>query len=720
MSSKKEAVMKQVIIRDGRAEVDEVPAPRGEAGGVLVRVEHSCISIGTEMSELRASGTPIWKRALAQPEKAMSVLRNVQVQGVARTVGLVRGRLSAGKPTGYSAAGVVLEVGAGVSDLRRGDRVACAGAQCAYHAEIIQVPRQLCVRIPAGLDTSAASTVAVGAIALQGVRRAAVTLGETVVVIGLGLLGQLTSQILRANGCRVIGIDANGKRVDQALGFGMDVGLDPSTGDIVEQVMRVTDGIGADAVIITAATRSDGVVARAFRICRRKGRVVLVGDVGLKLNRADFYKKEIDFLISTSYGPGRYDKRYEEEGVDYPLGYVRWTENRNFEAYLRLLANGSVNIAQMIEATYPIERASEAYEALGSTGAKPLIVLLRYPAESSARPVRTVANPAVKSARSGALGIAVVGAGWFAKNMHLPNLRDLSDRFHIRALVTRSSHNATATARQFGAAYASTDYRQILQDPAVDAVLIATGPNLHAEITLAALAAGKHVLVEKPMVLHRAELEEIRSFYDAGAGTALPLLLTGFNRRFSPFLRRIHELTRARSNPMIINYRMNAGYIAPLDQSAEENGSRNISEACHIYDVFTFLTNSRVVDVAVQTIDPRTDYYVRSDNFIATMRFEDGSIATLTYTALGSKEYPKEKMEVYSDGAVFELDDYRSLRIAGQRGAGVQKRKADKGQKDELIAFANAIRAGGEWPIPLWQQIQATEIAFQVEEQLSK
>lgn len=709
--------MKQVLIKQGQAVVEEVPSPMVEPGTVLVRVDHSCISIGTEMSGIMVTGLPLWKRALKQPENVKKVLQSVASLGLAKTRSLVEGKLSAGNPTGYSAAGIVLEVGEGVQDIRPGDRVACAGAQCAHHAEIICVPRNLTARVPDSLDFAQASTVTLGAIALQGVRRAQPTLGETFVVLGLGILGQLTAQLLRANGCRVIGTDLDSKRIILAQDLGMNVGIHPEDGDDIEQVKRLTDGFGADGVIITAATPSDTVVSTAFKMCRKKGRVVLVGDVGLNLNRADFYQKELDFFISSSYGPGRYDNNYEEKGLDYPVAFVRWTENRNMSEYLRLVDEGKVKVSPLIGAIYPIDEASVAYGRLKSSTDKPLMVLLSYPCtDSSEPPVRRAENSSSVIARPGRIRLALVGAGGFAKGMHLPNLQKLSNVFHLQAVVSRTGHNALATAKQFGANYSSTDYQQVLNDPEIDAVLIATRHNLHGSMVLEALRAGKHVLVEKPLALTKEELDGIAAFYSEKGNSNPPLLLTGFNRRFSRFIRSIHELLQKRSNPMILNYRMNAGYI-PLEHwvHTEEGGGRNRGEACHIYDLFTYLTGSRVKTVEARSISPKTGHYSNSDNFVATITFEDGSVATLTYTALGSKDYPKEQLEVFVDGRVLVLNDYKKLSAWGTKIKGLESNVPDKGQKEELEAFGHCIRNGGEWPIPLWQQVQATEISFKVE-----
>ncbi|OGV72798.1 MAG: oxidoreductase [Lentisphaerae bacterium RIFOXYB12_FULL_65_16] len=709
--------MKQVFIKQGQAVVEEIPAPQVQPGTVLVRVEHSCISVGTELSGVTASGVPLWQRALTEPANVKKAVEMALTQGPTRTYDLISGQLAAGTPTGYSAAGIAIAVGSGVADLRPGDRVACAGAQCAHHAEVICVPRNLAVPVPPGLDLSLASTVTLGAIALQGVRRATPTLGETFAVIGLGLLGQLAAQMLKANGCHVLGVDLNRKRLATALDLGLDAGLHPEDHDPVEQALRLTGGIGVDGVVVTAATADSAVLATAFRMCRRKGRVVVVGDVGMNIERADMYAKELDLLMSTSYGPGRYDRHYEEEGQDYPVGYVRWTENRNMAEYLRLLKTGQVRIQPLVDATYPVDETPAAYARLNSGDERPLAVLLRYPqAGNDTKPADRVMNPAAKPLAAGQVRIAIAGAGQFARAVHLPNLARLHTQYHLQAVMSRTGHHAQAAATQFQADYSTTDYERLLADPAVDAVLICTRHNLHAGMALQALRAGKHVLVEKPLALTRDELAAIQALFAEAQGQTAPILLAGFNRRFSPYARRLRELTRGRSNPMILNYRMNAGYIPPDHWvHSAEGGGRNLGEACHVYDLFTYLTDARVAQVHAAGIGPGTGHYRRNDNFIATLTFDDGSVATLTYTALGTQKYAKELLEIYVDGQVLALDDYRSLTVAGSKARGIKTRTPEKGHTEELEAFAAAVTNGGAWPIPLWQQAQATEIALKVE-----
>ena len=541
--------MKQVLLKEGKAAVSEVPAPEVTPGTVLVRVDHSCISAGTEVSGLKAAGEPLWQRALKQPQKVKKALRMVAEQGIVATHDFVKNKVAAPHATGYSVAGLVIGVGEGIDDIEVGDRVACAGAQCAYHAEIVCVPRNLTVRVPDGLSFADACTVTLGAIALQGVRRANPTLGENFVVIGLGIIGQLVTQILKANGCQVIGTDLQEDRRDLALELGADHVLDPNSDVDIDQVARLTGGHGADGVIVTAATSSDEVMSTAFGMCRKKGRVVLVGDVGLNLKRSDFYVNELDFLISTSYGPGRYDGSYEEEGLDYPISYVRWTENRNMAAYLDLVDQGKVKVGPLIGRTFDIEDAGAAYESLASALFPPM-ALISYPAVAQDEaPLRKIANPRVLApTKPGLVGMAVIGAGGFAKGTHLPNLRALKSLFSLEAVVSSTGHNATATAESFGARYASTDYDEVLADEAVNAVLICTPHDSHSSMTLAALQADKHVLVEKPLALGPQELAGIEEFYgSAGEAASAPLLLTGFNRRFSPFSLRIKELVAGRS-----------------------------------------------------------------------------------------------------------------------------------------------------------------------------
>lgn len=709
--------MKQVLIQGGTATVVEVPAPEVGRKSILVSVGYSCISVGTEMAGVHNSGLPLYRRALKQPENVQRVLQMARADGIARTLARVRSKLSSGNPTGYSAAGVVIAIGNNVQEFSIGDRVACAGAGIANHAEVIDVPVNLAVRVPGEVALDVAATVTLGAIAMQGVRRAQPTLGETFVVVGLGILGQLTVQMLAANGCRVIGVDLDQRRIDLALANGMHFGIDSTAENYVDRVLNFTDGFGADGAIVTAASESHQLISNAMRVCRKKGRLILVGDVGLNLRRADFYGKELDFLISTSYGPGRYDPSYEEGGQDYPLPYVRWTENRNMQTYIQLLESRKIKLENLCALPYSIERASDAYEALKGEGEKPLMALLSYP--GMAQPPIRVVDISSKVFRKEAIRVALVGASSFAQAIHLPNLDALRKDFELRAVMSRTGTTARAVAAQYKAAYCTTDYEAILGDNQTDLVLIATRHDLHASLCVRALRAGKHVFVEKPLALTMDELGEIEQFYQERPDG--PLLMVGFNRRFAPAIQIIRNIISKSTTPIVANYRMNAGYI-PLEHWVQgpEGGGRNLGEACHIYDLFNFLCRGeRAAEVSAYAINPNSRQWVANDNFVATVKYENGSVCTLTYTALGDKSYPKERMEVFCDGKVLVMDDYKSVSVYGAKHKGWTSKSAQKGQFQELEALADSLLRGKPWPIPLAEQIQATRISLDVERQIS-
>lgn len=709
--------MKQILIRSGAAIIAEVPQPMIEPDEILVQVRVSCLSIGTEMSGVKLSAVPMWKRALNQPDNVKKVINMAATHGISQAISTIREKKNLSNPTGYSSSGVVVEIGSSVSDLKIGDRVACAGSP---HAEFIKVTRNLCVPIPEEIDFDSASTVTLGAIALQGIRRAQPTLGETFVVIGLGVLGQLTIQMLKANGCKTIGLDLDKTRIDLAKKLGMNIGLDTNEKNDFEQISRFTNGYGADGVIITAASSSNEIISTAFKMCRKKGRVVLVGDVGLDLKRPDFYAKELDFFISTSYGPGRYDHQYEEKGLDYPISYVRWTENRNMEEYLRLLANDQVSIKSMVSATYPVEDASEAYAVLNTQKNKYLMILLTYPEKEVPIITRIDITSGKVALKNEKVRIAVLGAGGFARGTHLPLIKSLNNKYALQAIVTRTGNTAKSVAEQFGAVYASTDYREVLNDPNVDAVIIATRHLLHGQMALEALKAGKHVLLEKPLALTYQDIKNLDLFIKETNEKDLPVLMTGYNRRFSPFAKKMQSLLNARSAPFIINYRMNAGFISDDHWvHGPEGGGRNLGEACHIYDLFLYLANSRVTELTAASIKPLSNHYRYNDNFVTTLSFENGSIATLTYTALGSRDYSKEMADLYYDGKIVILNDYKSLDVYGKQEKPIIVSLQDKGHKNQLIEFYEAIRTG-KWPIPWWQQQQSAQIALAVEGQLKQ
>ena len=667
------------------------------------------------------SGMPLYRRALKQPENVKRVLDMMRDQGVKRTLDRVMGKLAGGSATGYSAAGVVVEVGDEVEGFSVGDRVACAGAGVANHAELIDVPVNLAVKVPDSVNMEMASTVTLGAIAMQGVRRAAPTLGETIVVLGLGILGQITAQLLKASGCRVLGSDLDATRVRAALDAGMDEGFDPGAEDFADRVMHLTDGFGADAVIVTAASSSDQLISDAMRATRKKGRVVLVGDVGLDLKRSDFYQKELDFFISTSYGPGRYDPVYEEGGRDYPMPYVRWTENRNMESYLSLIDSGSMDLSRLSIQRYPVDRAGDAYAELKADGDKPLLVFLSYPEHDSKAVSRRVVMSTTPAARSGVIRVGLVGAGGFAQGVHLPNMIKLKERYQLRAVMSRTGANAKSVAKQYEAAYCASAYDEILNDPDIDLVMITTRHDLHGGMVLQALQAGKHVFVEKPLAISPAEVDAIESFYTSHQGGG-PVLMTGYNRRFAPAIVRAREVLEGSSTPLILNYRMNAGFI-PREHWVHqaEGGGRNIGEACHIYDLFNYFSwGSEVEGVNARGIIPSGRQWGRNDNFVAMVHYRNGNICTLTYTAMGAKSHPKEKMDIYADGKVVSMDDYKQLDVSGGRYKGWHASAMQKGQFEELALLANCLLDGQEWPISLADQLSAARISFAVEHQITE
>ncbi|MEK6589905.1 MAG: bi-domain-containing oxidoreductase [Nitrospinota bacterium] len=704
--------MKQVLIRRGKVVIEDVPAPLVESGEILVEVAYSLISAGTEIASVSSSGESLLRKVINQPLSVLKVIELAKTQGISKTRSIIKGTLESGYPIGYSCSGFVVKVGSDIKDIRIGDRVACAGASRANHAEIVLIPRNLCVKIPEGCDMSDAASVTLGAIAMQGVRRADVRLGEKIAVIGLGLIGQITVQLLKITGCRVMGIDIDRDRVELAKRLGMDWAITSFM-----DARGLTDDYGADSTIITAASPGNEIIQQAMEMTRRKGKVVIVGDIGLCLKRSPFYEKEIDLLMSCSYGPGRYDRQYEDKGIDYPYPYVRWTENRNMKEYLNLIAEGKFNFSSLVDRVYSIDEASKAYEELKGKEKRPLGILLKYPVEvKTTEKLKTkvdlITHPVEK--KEGKINIAVIGAGSFARAVHLPNLQRLSNLYTIAAIISRKGTDAKEIARLFNASYSSTDYRDALNDTDTDMVLITTRHNLHAHITVEALKAGKSVFVEKPLALNNDELDRIKGlFTNSQPLIPNPCFMVGFNRRFSPAAIRTKELILNHKNPIVVNYRVNAGYIPPDNWVyTPEGGGRIIGEACHMFDFFNFLTDSEVESIDASAISGKK----YSDNFAATIKYKDSSICTLIYTAIGSQELGKEYIEIHFDGKTIIIDDFKKLMIYGIKEKGWSSSLPDKGQMNELIAFEKCIRGKGEIPIPLWQMFQATEMTFIADE----
>ena len=725
--------MLQALIKKGKVFAEDVPMPNVSPGSVLIRVVYSCISAGTEVVSMQASeGTSLIRKAMQQPDRVEKAWNMLKSDGLFKTFAKIRsvstsdkkGQETA-KPTGYSLSGIVLAVGEGVTDIKQGDRVAAAGAGIANHAEFVDVPRNLVIHMPDGLDYKSASTVTLGSIAMQGIRRANIQLGEFVVVYGTGILGLIAVQLVKAAGGRCIAVDLDPRRLELAGKFGAERTIDSSIeSDPVKAVFHTTNGHGADTVIFTAATNKASALSQALSMTRKKGRLVMVGVYGKEVRREDLYQKEIDFLISTSYGPGRYDENYEQKGLDYPYAYVRWTENRNMTEYLRLLASGTVDITSMIEGVYPIADVADAFEILKQPS-RPLLVLLDYgePADdivSSDYKSGTFEIEKVKAVNGKKrIRVGIIGAGNFATGVHLPNLQKMADKYEIRAICSRTGHKAKAITEQFGAKYAATDYKEILSDPEIDLTMICTRHNLHGKIVLESLRAGKHTFVEKPLCITKKELEAIKDFFHSKLKTQnskLPLLMVGFNRRFSKYAREIKKHVETRINPLFIHYRMNAGYI-PMENwvHSEEGGGRIIGEACHIIDLFSYLIDAPVRAVSAVSLQPRTESASASDNKSIILEYEDGSIATLEYFAVGSREYPKEFMEVHFDEKTIVMDDYKSIKGYGIHVSDISSSVSGKGQIEEIDALSATLNGTNRaWPISLESILETTWATFQL------
>jgi len=708
--------MKQVVFRSGKAICIDVPPPQIQAKMILVDVRASCISTGTELTGLTASGVSLFKKAKDNPEKLKAAFSRMKTEGVLKVLSKAKAKSENESLCGYSAAGVVRDIGSGVSGFSKGMRVAIAGAGYANHAEQAVVPKNLAVPIPDNVTMEEASTCALGGIALQGIRRADTRIGDYVVVLGCGAIGLLSVQMLRAAGCRVIGIDLENDRLDLARELGAEFVFNASDTDIVRKVLHATDGHGADRVILTLATSSSEPLKLAFEMSRRKGRVVLVGVAGLELDRKEMYQKELDFVISTSYGPGRYDEEYERHGVDYPYAYVRWTENRNMQAYLKMISDGSVKLDRIIGGNYKVENADKAYESLKQRE-HPLLLVLSYSSneEESSEDVITVSSEWSMPA-SAQLRVGLIGTGSFIQSMHIPNIESMEEHYEVTSVCDLNGITAKRAAKLISAhdVIVETDFRKLLQSD-INMVLIGTRHDSHATLAMESLQAGKAVFVEKPMCITRDEYSKLK---EALANTDAPFMV-GYNRRFAPAVREIRKITDNRINPLMIHYTMNGGYI-PYDSwvHTEEGGGRIVGEACHIFDLFRSITGARALSVSIDGIQPNSGSVRSSDNVVVTIRYSDGSVCSLLYTSLGNRNAPKERMEVFCDEQMFILDDYRQLVSYGTR-CNWESKKAEKGHLEELVFFHEQISHGNRFPIPLDQLEETWLISRQVADQLS-
>ncbi|WP_428938304.1 bi-domain-containing oxidoreductase [Fontivita pretiosa] len=711
--------MKQILqsYRSGELWLAEVPAPALRAGGAIVQTAASLVSAGTERMIVTLARKSLVGKAMARPDLVRRIIRKIRAEGFTAAMDKALARLDAPIALGYSCAGTVIEVGQGVAgELQVGDRVACGGAGYATHAELNYVPRNLLARIPQNVSFEDASFTTVGAIAMQGVRQADVRLGECVVVIGLGLVGLLTVQILKAAGCRVLGCDLDAGRCSLARQCGADDAVGRER--LRESAAAMSGGHGADAVIITAATASNQPIDDAAEICRVKGRVVVVGMVGMQIPREPFYRKELDLRLSMSYGPGRYDPHYEEGGQDYPIGYVRWTEQRNMSSFLELLSAGKVTPGRLITHRFGIDDAMRAYELL-EHGSEPCLgMVINYPTHAAPtkaaravelRPIRAIG-------RADRIGVGLIGAGNFARGVLIPHLLKL-DGLELVGVCTATGMTATQAAQKFGFARATTEVSDLLEDRRIGAIFIATRHDSHARLVCQALAAGKHVFVEKPLCMTPQELEQIERAVEASPGVCL---MVGFNRRFSPHTQAIRQAFASRGTPMMIGYRVNAG-VAPRDswlQDRSIGGGRIIGEVCHFVDWCEAVIGSTPVQVQAECIATDDARFNAQDNLVVTMRYGDGSVATIQYVSLGPGELPKERAEVFAAGGAAILDDFRLTTFYGIRRATVKTRQ-DKGFAGELSAFVTAVRDGGSPPIPLQSMARSTRVTFAIVQSLS-
>lgn len=675
--------MKQVLLdlQSGSIRVEDVPIPAVRRG-VVVENAYSLISAGTESSLIGLAKQSLAGKARARPDDVKKVMQKIGTDGPLSAYRQAMGRLSKPEPLGYSCAGTVMVTG--TDDFEVGDRVACGGAGYAVHAEYVSVPRNLCVRVPEGVSLQEASFATVGSIAMHGVRNAEVTVGENVAVIGLGLIGLLIVQILKAAGCRVIGIDIDPEKLSRAADLGADV---TSNYDGLASRMRAFSPFGADAVIVSAATSSNAPIEAAGRLVRDQGRVVVVGDVNMDLPRDLFYEKEAEVVVSRSYGPGRYDRDYEERGIDYPI-YVRWTERRNMEAFLELVRQEKIDLSSLMTHTFAFDDAPAAYDLIGAGRERYIGVLLKYSPNSSGISDTVTHFEGSRGNRqrgSGAIRtLGCIGAGVHALSSLYPHLPQLS--VDLAGIATATGLSAHSVGKKYGFSYCTTDHKEIIDDPDIDAVVIATRNDLHASMIVDALYAGKDVFVEKPLAVNMDELEGVVGAWKESENQ----LMVGFNRRYSPLAQRMKEFFKDRSTPAILHYRVNAGEIPPDHwvHDDEQGGGMLISECCHFIDFIQYVVGAQPTQIHAQAIDP-TGTLQKYDNLQATLKFDDGSLGTITYTTLGDPTYPKETVEVFCDGAVGRITDFRDLELRRGGRASRERRwlAQDKGFAGELDAF---------------------------------
>lgn len=704
--------MKQVIqdFKTGELKVEEVLPPALKQGGVLVRNVFSLISAGTERSTVSVGQSSLLGKARKRPDLVKQVLDNVKREGVLSTYQKVQNRLDTPKALGYSSAGVVIEVAQGIDEFQVGGRVACAGGGYACHAEVVFVPRNLCVSVPKSVDFDEAAFTTAGAVAMQGVRQANITVGDNVAVIGLGLIGLITVQILKASGCNVLGIDIDPHCANMAKGLGADSVAVRGVDDVARAAKALSGDYGVDAVIITAATKSNDPIELAGEILRDRGRAVIVGAVKVDIPRKPFYEKELEVTLSRSYGPGRYDSTYEEKGIDYPIGYVRWTEKRNMESFLKLVSDKKVNLKKIITHKFKIEDASKAYGMItGKTKSVDYLgVLIDYgePTRGPAKNVITV-NRRTGTKPLSKIGVGFVGAGNFAQSSLLPHFKHLKD-VDLKGVATATGINAQNVAKKFGFEFCTTDSHEIIANPEIDCVFIVTRHNLHAELIIEAITHRKSVFVEKPLALSEVELGKVIQAY-----CAHPVgLMVGFNRRFASLTRQVKDFFKDRKGPMVINYRVNAGFIPKTHwiQDPEEGGGRIVGEVCHFVDLIQYLTDSEPLKVYTESLGGKD-----ADSVIITISLRDGSVGAISYLTNGDVSLPKERIEVFADNSVAVVDDFKSASLfRNGRQRKIRKIGKSKGHKEEILAFINCLKNGEPSPIDFESIALTTLTTFRI------
>lgn len=710
--------MKQLLqsLKTGEISQVETPAPQVKPGNLLIRTKCSLISAGTERMLLDFGRASLLGKARSQPEKVKQILAKMRTDGLLTTLEAVRQKIGEPLPLGYCNVGVVLQKGPGVEErFRIGDLVLSNGP----HAELISVPQNLCCPVPSGVGDEQACYAVLGAVGLQGIRLTKPTLGEKFVVIGLGLIGLLTLQILRANGCTVMGVDPDESRCKLALELGANRVIGPAEDHALGAASDFSAGAGVDGVIITAATTDDQPIHLAAQMCRQRGRLVLVGITGLHLCRDDFYKKELSFQVSCSYGPGRYDPQYEDQGHDYPQGLVRWTLNRNFEAVLGLLASGQLKVDPLTTHTFDFQQAPEAYDMI-TQGKEPYLgIILRYPPPADGQSSKDLAYTVelseckAPSPTANSAVVGVIGAGNFAGRVALPALKDNDCRLDI--LASSGGTSATSLGSKFGFQRATTDLDQIFDSPRINAVYISTRHNDHAELVVRGLESGKNILVEKPLCISHEQLEKIKNALARRDPARAPMLMVGFNRRFAPMIQTTKELLSEQSDPICINILVNAGSL-PTDHwtlDPEQGGGRLVGEACHFIDLCRFLTGSPVSVAQGARLGRPDSSSTAGDKLQITLSFADGSLGSIQYLANGHRDVPKERIEVFCAGKVLQLMNFRTLMGYGWRGFKKQKnRLQEKGHRQQFAAWLKAVTDGGAPPIPVSETIEVAQISL--------